>query len=201
MKLFGGGKAFVKKLNQLFEMDLPEKYYKDNEDIIADCLVGGYVHGNEPSHHIPYLYAWTSEPWITQHRMRIILNKMYKNNVRGLGGNDDCGQMSAWFIFSTMGFYPVCPGSGQYVLGTPYLPYMKVNLQNGKSIVIKAPKVSDKNCYVKSVRMNGRPYSKLYITHGMLVNGCVLEYIMDSKPNKKRGQDIIDKPYSLTNGE
>jgi predicted alpha-1,2-mannosidase len=201
MKLFGGDKAFVKKLNQLFEMSLPEKYYKDNEDITADCLVGGYVHGNEPSHHIPYLYAWTSEPWMTQHWMRIIMNKMYKNKVRGLGGNDDCGQMSAWYIFSAMGFYPVCPGSDQYVLGAPYLPFMKVTLQNGKSIVIKAPKVSDKNCYVKGVRMNGRPYSKLYITHDMLVNGCTLEYVMDSKPNMKRGQNIADKPYSLTNGE
>lgn len=198
--LFGGDQRFVEKLDQLFSMDLPAKYYEHNEDVTADCLVGGYVHGNEPSHHIPYLYAWTSQPWKTQLWLRTIMNKMYKNHVRGLGGNDDCGQMSAWYVFSALGFYPVCPGSDQYVIGAPYLPYMDVSLTNGKHIVIKAPKVSDKNRYVQSVKLNGKPYTKLFITHKDLINGCVLEFQMGSKPNKKRGTAPTDKPYSMTDG-
>ena len=198
IRLFGGDKQFVQKLDNLFDMDLPEKYYKDNEDITADCLVGGYVHGNEPSHHIPYLYAWTSAPWKTQQWLRTIMNKMYRNHIRGLGGNDDCGQMSAWYIFSALGFYPVCPGTDQYVLGAPYLPYMNVTLENGKHIVVKAPKVSDKNRYVQSVKVNGKPYSKLYLTHKMLTDGCTIEFAMGSKPNKKRGLTADAKPYSMT---
>jgi predicted alpha-1,2-mannosidase len=198
MKCLGGEKTFIKKLDQLFAMDLPEKYYADNEDITADCLVGGYVHGNEPSHHIPYLYAWTAQPWKTQQWLRTIIDKMYKNKVRGLGGNDDCGQMSAWYIFSVMGFYPVCPGTDQYVLGAPYLPYMKVRLDNGKYIEIKAPKVSDTNRYVKSVKLNGKPYSKMYITHTDLLQGAVLEFEMSPTPNKHRGTKAEDKPYSMT---
>ena len=120
MQVMGGEKQFMEKLDKLFAMHLPEKYYEHNEDITAECLVGGYVHGNEPSHHVPYLYAWTSQPWKTQYWLREILNKMYRNDINGLGGNDDCGQMSAWYLFSVMGFYPVCPGTNQYVLGAPY---------------------------------------------------------------------------------
>ncbi|MGX8682817.1 MAG: GH92 family glycosyl hydrolase [Bacteroidales bacterium] len=198
IQIMGGEQAFLDKLNRLFVMDLPEKYYADNEDITADCLVGGYVHGNEPSHHVPYLYAWTSTPWKTQEWLRTILNKMYRNDIRGLGGNDDCGQMSAWYIFSSLGFYPVAPGTDQYVLGAPYLPYMKVTLENGKVVEIKAPKVSDRNRYVQSVRINGKPYTKLYVTHNQLVDGCVIEFEMGAKPNKKRGLALQDKPYSMT---
>lgn len=201
ISLLGGDKVFIKKLCELFAMDLPAKYYEDNEDIEADCLVGGYVHGNEPSHHIPYLWAWTTEPWHTQEWMRTIMNKMYKPEVRGLGGNDDCGQMSAWYIFSSMGFYPVCPGVDEYVLGAPYLPYMKVTLDNGNVIEVKAPKVSDKNRYVKSVKLNGQPYSKLYIKHQDLLSGAVLEFEMTDKPNKKRGLKVDEKPFSLTDGK
>lgn len=198
IKLYGGDKTFQKRLDDLFQMHLPEKYYVDNEDITEEGLVGGYVHGNEPSHHIPYLYAWTKAPWKTQERLRTIMDQMYKNNIRGLSGNDDCGQMSAWYIFSAMGFYPVCPGSDQYVIGAPFLPYMKVNLQNGKTITIKAPNVSDKNCYIQSVKVNGKPYSKLYFTHNQLTNGATIEFVMSSKPNKSRGVNAADKPYSMT---
>ena len=198
IQTMGGEQAFLDKLNSLFVMDLPEKYYADNEDITAECLVGGYVHGNEPSHHVPYLYAWTATPWKTQEWLRTILNKMYRNHIRGLGGNDDCGQMSAWYIFSSMGFYPVAPGTDQYVLGAPYLPYMKVTLENGHTVEIKAPKVSDKNRYVQRVRINGQPYSKLYITHSQLTEGCTIEFDMGPKPNKKRGLATSDKPYSLS---
>ena len=197
----GGEKEFLRKLDELFAMHLPEKYYEKNEDITIDCLIGGYVHGNEPSHHIPYLYAWTSQPWKTQYWVREVMNKMYKNHIRGLGGNDDCGQMSAWYLFTAMGFYPVCPGTDQYVLGAPYVPYMKLKLDNGKSLEIKADGVSDTNRYVKAVLLNGKPYTKTYITHDDLMAGGTLEFVMSSKPNKKRGVAKADKPYSLTDGE
>ena len=198
MQLMGGDKVFVQKLDQLFAQPLDKKYYEDNEDITEDCLIGGYVHGNEPSHHIPYLYAWTSQPWKTQYWVREVLNRMYRNDIRGLGGNDDCGQMSAWYLFTSMGFYPVCPGTNQYVLGAPYLPYMKIVLPNSRVLEIRAPRVSDKNRYVKVVLRNGKPYSRLYITHEELLEGGTLEFVMSSSPNKHRGLKAEDKPYSLT---
>ena len=196
----GGEKAFIEKLDGLFTMHLPEKYYENNEDITADCLVGGYVHGNEPSHHIPYLYAWTSAPWKSQYWLREIMNKMYRNDIHGLGGNDDCGQMSAWYIFTAMGFYPVCPGRDQYVLGAPYLPYVRLVLPNGNVLEIKAPGVSDSNRYVRSLKIDGKTYDKLYISHRDIVKGGVWEFDMQSSPARKRGTDAADKPYSLTEG-
>ena len=198
MALMGGEKKFIAGLDELFYKDLPEYAYADNEDITKDCLIGGYVHGNEPSHHIPYLYAWTSQPWKTQYWMREIINRMYRPEIRGLGGNDDCGQMSAWYIFGTLGFYPVCPGSDQYVFGAPFFKEVSVTLPNGKSLTIKAPKVSDTNRYVRKVLLNGKEYTKLYITHGDLLEGGTLEFEMASKPNKSRGLKPSDKPYSMT---
>ncbi len=197
MSVMGGEAVFRERLDKLFTMHLPERYYADNEDITEDCLVGGYVHGNEPSHHVPYLYAWTSEPWKTQQWLRTIMNRMYRNDIRGLGGNDDCGQMSAWFIFSALGFYPVCPGTDQYVLGAPYIPYADVSLPGGTHIIIKAPKVSDRNRYVRSVKVNGKPYSSLFIAHRQLTDGCVIEFEMSDKPNKDRGLKEEDKPCSM----
>jgi predicted alpha-1,2-mannosidase len=194
----GGDKMFIANMDRLFSTDLPEEAYADTEDVTKEGLIGGYVHGNEPSHHIPYLYVWTSQPWKTQHWVREILNRMYKNNIDGLCGNDDCGQMSAWYVFSALGFYPVCPGTDQYVLGAPYLPYVKVTLPHGKTLEVKAPKVSDTNRYVKSVKFNGKVYDKTYITHADLMQGGVLEFEMASKPNKTRGVAADAKPYSLS---
>lgn len=201
MEAMGGEAVFRQRLDELFSMHLPEKYYEDNEDITEDCLVGGYVHGNEPSHHVPYLYAWTSQPWKTQEWLRTIMNKMYRNDIRGLGGNDDCGQMSAWFIFSALGFYPVCPGTDQYVIGAPYIPYADVKLPNGKHIIVKAPKVSDRNRYVKRLLLNGKPYPHLFLTHRQLTEGCELEFEMSDKPNHQRGLKLEEKPFSLTGKE
>ena len=194
----GGEKVFIKRLNQLFEMELPKHYYEKNEDITEEGLIGGYVHGNEPSHHIPYLYAWTSQPWHTQYWVRHIVNRMYRNHIAGLGGNDDCGQMSAWYLFTVMGFYPVCPGTDQYVLGAPRFTYLKATLPNGKSLEIKAPNVSDKNCYVRSLRINGQVVNRLYVTHQEVLNGGLWEYEMSDKPATQRGRKSNDKPYSLT---
>ncbi|WP_255026329.1 GH92 family glycosyl hydrolase [Coprobacter tertius] len=197
----GGDKKFISNLDSLFVMELPAKYYENTEDVTKEGLIGNYVHGNEPSHHIAYLYAWSSQPWKTQYWVREIMNRMYKNNIDGLCGNDDCGQMSAWYIFTAMGFYPVCPGSDEYVLGAPYLPYMKVKLGNGKIFEIKAPKVSDKNRYVKSVKLNGKNYDKMYLSHEDLMNGGEIVFEMSSKPNKKRGISSETKPYSMTDGK
>lgn len=198
MRLMGGEKKFLGNLDELFSEELPEYAYERNEDITKDCLMGGYVHGNEPSHHIPYLYAWTSQPWKTQYWLREIVDRMYKPERRGLGGNDDCGQMSAWYIFTTLGFYPVCPGTNEYVLGAPYFPYAKVSLPNGKTLEIKAPGVSDRNRYVRGVKFNGKPYDKLYLTYSDVMSGGTLEFVMDSKPNRRRGLKDNEKPYSMT---
>lgn len=199
--LMGGDKNFVKRLDDLFSMELPAKYYEKNEDITKECLLGGYVHGNEPSHHVPYLYAWTSQPWKTQYWVREIMNRMYKNDIKGLSGNDDCGQMSAWYIFTSLGFYPVCPGTNEYVLGAPYMPYQELALPNGNKFVIKAPGVSDKKRYVRTVKLNGKLYPKMYITHEDIMAGGELEFVMSATPNKSRGKQLSEKPYSLTDGK
>jgi predicted alpha-1,2-mannosidase len=179
-------------------MHLPDEFFAETEDVTREGVMGNYVHGNEPSHHIAYLYAWTSQPWKTQYWVREIMNKMYRNSIDGLCGNDDCGQMSAWYIFSAMGFYPVCPGSNQYVLGAPYFPYMKVELEEGKYLEIKADKVSDKTRYVKTVRLNGKLYTKAYITYDDIKNGAELTFEMSASPNKKRLFEKGEKPYSLS---
>ena len=197
MQIMGGDRKFISNLDELFGSDLPEYCYADNEDITADCLLGGYVHGNEPSHHIPYLYAWTSQPWKTQYWLREIIDRFYKPEIRGLGGNDDCGQMSAWYIFSVLGFYPVCPGTDQYVLGAPYLPYARLKLPNGRTLEIKAPGVSDAKRYVREVRINGKRCDKLYITHSEILEGGTIEFVMGKTPNKRRGIAADTKPYSL----
>lgn len=199
MQMMGGEASFIAKLDSLFTMHLPDAFFAETEDVTKEGLLGGYVQGNEPSHHIPFLYAWTSQPWKTQYWQREIMNKMYRNNIDGLCGNDDCGQMSAWYIFSAMGFYPVCPGTDQYVLGAPYLPYLKISLENGKDFEIRAEKVSDKNRYVKSVRLNGKIHTKGYITQEEIMQGGVLSFEMTAKPNKNRKFCGSDKPYSMNN--
>lgn len=198
MAIMDGDKKFIARLDSLFTMYLPDEFFAETEDVTREGMLGGYVQGNEPSHHIPFLYMWTSEPWKTQYWMREIMNKMYRNNMDGLCGNDDCGQMSAWYIFGAMGFYPVCPGTGEYVFGAPYVPYMKVTLGNGKNLEIVAPKVSDKNRYIQEIRWNGKTYTKSFITHEELMNGGKLEFVMSSKPNKKLFQNKDEKPYSLS---
>ncbi len=194
IKIMGGDKVFVNRLDELFTMYVPDKFFAETEDVTREGMLGGYVHGNEPSHHIPYLYMWTSQPWKTQLRVREVMNKMYRNHLDGLCGNDDCGQMSAWYIFSAMGFYPVCPASGQYVFGAPYLPENILRLQNGNTLTIKAPNVSDQNCYIQSVTLNGKPLHTAYITYEQIMAGGELVFTMGSKPNKKW---FTEKPYSL----
>lgn len=181
IKEMGGEKIFLRRLDSLFTMELPAKYFANTEDINEEGLMGNYVHGNEPSHHVPYLYAWTSEPWKGQYWLHEIMRRMYKNRPDGLCGNDDCGQMSAWYIFSSMGFYPVCPGSNQYVLGSPFMDKVVINLENGKTFTILAPGVDEKKVYVRSVKLNGQPYNKPYIDHETIMAGGTLEFKMSDK--------------------
>jgi len=183
IKIMGGEKRFVAHLDSLFTMQLPDKYFEATEDITRDGIIGNYVHGNEPSHHIAYLYNWTEQYWKTQERVRMILKKMYLPTPAGLSGNDDCGQMSAWYIFSTLGFYPVAPGSDRYDLGSPAVNDAIINMDNGKVLHIEVKGQGDKNVYVKKVLLNGVLIDRRYITHDEIMNGGTLTYYMSSKHN------------------
>lgn len=177
----GGKNAFTKKLDQLFSMYLPDTFFADTEDITRDGIIGGYVHGNEPAHHVAYLYNWTNQPWKSQEIIRKTLKMQYKPTPDGLGGNDDCGQMSAWYIFSSLGFYPVAPGNNEYAIGSPTIKYARINLENGKTFEIKANNSSDKNIYVKKMLLNGKPLEKYFINYQEITNGGTLEFIMSDK--------------------
>lgn len=193
----GGEKQFVSRLDSLFTMHLPAKYFEKTEDINEEGLMGNYVHGNEPSHHVAYLYKWTNEPWKSEHRLHEIMRQMYKNKIDGLSGNDDCGQMSAWYIFSALGFYPVCPGSDQYVIGSPKTKEATIYLENGKTFTVKTTNLSDKNVYVKAIKLNGKKYEKHFITHSEILEGGEILFEMSNKPNRKSVS--YEKPYSFTN--
>ncbi|WP_342646877.1 GH92 family glycosyl hydrolase [Mucilaginibacter sp. CSA2-8R] len=181
IELMGGNKRFVPYLDSLFTMHLPDKFFEETEDITRDGIIGNYVHGNEPSHHVAYLYNWTNQPWKTQERVRMILPKMYKPTPDGLGGNDDTGQMSAWFIFTNLGFYPLSPGNEEYALGSPAVNGAVLHLQNGKTFTVTVKNQSDKNVYVQKVLLNGKPLTGLSIKHADIINGGELTFYMSSK--------------------
>jgi len=179
----GGRDAFSKHLDELFTMHLPDEFFAETEDITRDGIIGGYIHGNEPAHHVAYLYNWTDEPWKTQERVRMILDHQYKPAPDGLGGNDDCGQMSAWYIFSALGFYPVAPASGQYQFGSPSVKSASLMLENGRTLSIEARGQSPANIYVKGVTLNGRPIADRHITYAQIAAGGKLVFEMtDSHP-------------------
>lgn len=179
--MMGGKKRFAQHLDSLFTMHLPDKFFEETEDITRDGIIGNYVHGNEPSHHVAYLYNWAGYPWKTQERIRMILKKMYAPRPDGLGGNDDCGQMSAWYIFSTLGFYPVAPGSNQYSLGSPAVDGAVLTLENGHTFTVEVKNQGDKNVYVQKVLLNGKPLDRLYITHEEIMQGGTITFVMSSK--------------------
>jgi predicted alpha-1,2-mannosidase len=182
--MLGGEKVFVRRLDSLFTMHLEDKYFAETEDVTRVGLIGNYVHGNEPSHHVAYLYNWTSQPWKTQERVRHVVKTMYKNKPDGLCGNDDCGQMSAWYIFSVLGFYPVCPGTTQYALGSPSMPEAVVSLPGQKKLLIKALNFNDKNVFVQSVSLNGVKKETPFLDHHEVIDGGELIFIMGPKPVK-----------------
>ena len=172
IELFGGEKAFLNKLDSVFTVEL-----KTNQADVTG-LIGQYAHGNEPSHHVAYLYTMAGKPERTQELIRQIFDTQYRPEPDGLCGNDDCGQMSAWYMFSAMGFYPVDPVSGNYVFGAPQMPKIVLNLGNGKTFTVIAEGISEENKYVESITLNGQPYTKNYITHEDIVNGGTLVFKM-----------------------
>lgn len=181
INLVGGKERFTQKLDSMFtynpsaDEDLP---------IFSTGMIGQYAHGNEPSHHVIYLFNAIGQPWKTQKYAAEVMHELYKNTPAGLCGNEDCGQMSAWYVFSAMGFYPVDPISGKYEIGTPMYPEMKMHLANGKTFTILAPAVSKENIYIQSVKLDGKPYDKSYITHEQIMNGSIFEFEMGNKPGK-----------------
>ena len=185
IEMMGGKDAFVDRLDSLFTMELPDKYFANTEDISREGIIGNYVHGNEPSHHVVYLYNWTDAPWKSQDKIRMILKAMYKPTEDGLGGNDDFGQMSAWYIFSTLGFYPVAPGSPQYALGSPAMRNAKIQLENGKIFEVVVENQSEENVYVDKVVLNGEPLRTPFINHSDIMQGGRLEFFMSGKPSKQ----------------
>ncbi len=182
----GGKLNFAKRLDTLFTMHLPNEFFAETEDITREGIIGGYVHGNEPAHHVPYLYNWAGQPWKTQAQVRRILEMQYRPTPDGLGGNDDCGQMSAWYMFSAMGFYPVAPGSAEYAIGSPAVNSATIHLENGKTFSIEAIGQSSKNVYVKKVTLNGQPITNYTLKHADILNGGKLVFLMSAKPNKSK---------------
>jgi len=182
ISMMGGEQPFIRRLDSLFTMHLDDKYFAETEDVTRVGLIGNYVHGNEPSHHVAYLYDWTSKPWKTQERIHQIVNNMYHNKPDGLCGNDDCGQMSAWYIFSVLGFYPVCPGTTRYAIGSPCIPSAIIDLPDEKTFTIQARGLSDKNIYIQSMMLNGKILSDPFIDHADLVAGGELIFNMGPKP-------------------
>ncbi|MBF4516392.1 GH92 family glycosyl hydrolase [Flavobacterium sp. ANB] len=185
IKMMGGNDKFNVRLDSLFNMHLPDKYFENTEDITRDGIIGNYVHGNEPSHHVVYLYNWTNSPWKAQDKIRMILKKMYRNGADGLGGNDDFGQMSAWYIFSSLGFYPVAPASDEYALGSPLVKNAIFNLENGKTFEVETVNQSDKNVFVSKVLLNGKQLFTPFLKHSDVINGGKITFYMSNKPNKK----------------
>jgi predicted alpha-1,2-mannosidase len=198
MDLMGGKEKFARKLDQLFNADT-KTTGREQADITG--LIGQYAHGNEPSHHMAYLYDYAGEPWQTQARVRQIIDNFYKPSPDGLIGNEDCGQMSAWYVMSAMGFYQVTPGQPLYAIGTPLFPEVRIKLEDGPTFVIKAPLVSPRNLYIQSATLNGRPYRYSYLLHKDLMEGGELVLQMGPEPNRNWGSSIADIPTSYISGK
>ena len=181
VSLTGGQDKFAAKLDSMFTY-IPA----GNEElpIFSTGMIGQYAHGNEPSHHVIYLYNKVRQPWKAQKYAAQVMHDLYFNAPAGLCGNEDCGQMSAWYVFSAMGFYPVNPVSGEYEIGSPLFPEMRLNLNNGKTFTVLAPNVSRENIYIQSVKVNGQPYDKSYITHQQIMDGATIEFVMGNQPGE-----------------
>lgn len=177
--LVGGKDRFAEKLDSMFTY-LPAG--EEELPLFSTGMIGQYAHGNEPSHHVIYLYNKVRQPWKTQKYAAQVMHDLYFNAPAGLCGNEDCGQMSAWYVFSAMGFYPVNPVSGEYEIGTPLFPEMRMHLDNGKTFTVLAPQVSRENIYIQSVKVNGQPYDKSYITHKLIMDGATVEFEMGAQP-------------------
>jgi predicted alpha-1,2-mannosidase len=202
-KLMGGNDRFVSMLDSVFTMPpiFDESYYRGVIHEIREMQImnmGQYAHGNQPIQHMIYLYNYAGQPWKTQYWIREAMNKLYKPTPDGYCGDEDNGQTSAWYVFSAMGFYPVCPGTDQYVLGAPLFKKMTITFENGKQLHINAPQNSQQNIYVSNLQFNGKPYDQNWLSHFDLQKGGTLQFGMSNVPNKKRGTQPAAYPYSFS---
>jgi predicted alpha-1,2-mannosidase len=184
MALLGGREKFAQQLDALFAYKEPVKVAAA-EDIQG--RIGEYWHGNEPSHHIIYLYCYAGQPWKAAERLHEVVRTQYGNQPNSLSGNDDCGQMSAWYIFTALGFYPVCPASDYYVIGSPAVPKAVIRLSNGKTFTMRAEDLSEQNIYVQSVKLNGKDWNTPFLPYRELKNGGTLVFRLGPRPNPEWG--------------
>ncbi len=201
--LMGGKQLFVHMLDSVFSVPplFDDSYYGGVIHEIREMQImnmGNYAHGNQPIQHMIYLYNYGGQPWKAQYWIREVMNRMYTAAPDGYCGDEDNGQTSAWYVFSAMGFYPVCPGSGQYVIGTPRFGRLTLHLENGKRVVISAADNSDDNRYIQSMSLNGKLSTKNYFDHSELMNGAQIDYVMGVQPNRQRGIGEADAPYSFS---
>ena len=192
----GGDAKFVAKIDSVFDSTVDPKEFAKVEDISG--LIGYYAHGNEPSHHIAYLYDYAGAPWKTQQRLKQIMDSQYAPTPTGLAGNDDLGQMSAWYIFTALGFYPVAPASNQFVIGRPFLRHATLHLPNGKTFTIVADRMDDAHPYIGSVTLDGKPWSRTWIGYENIVAGGELRFTMQDTPNRRWGAGRDARPYSMS---
>jgi len=196
IRAMGGDKRFVQKLDALFDAKVDPAKFEHVEDISG--LIGNYAHGNEPSHHIAYLYTYAGAPWRTQERLEQIVRTQYQPTPDGLSGNDDLGQMSAWLLFTSLGFYPVTPASGEYVIGRPFVEQAVLRLPNGRQFTVVADGLSDANRYVGAITLNGKPLTRVFIRHDEIVAGGELRFSMQAKPNTVWARGAASRPYSMS---
>jgi predicted alpha-1,2-mannosidase len=190
MSLMGGEENFNNRLDSLFSIPLDTT---GGHLVDMTGLIGQYVHGNEPSHHITYLYTYGGQQWKTAEKVRYIMKEFYHDQPEGIIGNEDCGQMSAWYVFSALGFYPVFPASTNYVIGSPLFNKASISVTGGKKFTVEAVNNSAQNIYVQSIQLNGKPYTKTYISHSDIMNGGTLKF-MGSKPNYNFGKSANVRP-------
>ena len=203
IQLMGGDKAFVDKLDELFygsnEYDVGSYGHVIHEiSEMIDADMGQYAHGNQPVQHVSYLYAFARQPWKTQHRIREVMSKLYNATENGYPGDEDQGGLSSWYVLSALGIYSVCPGTDQYVLGSPVFEKASITLENGNVFTVIANNNSPKNVYIQSAKLNGKDITRNWITYGEIADGGTLELQMSNKPNRSRGINDDDLPFSLT---
>ncbi|HAY3551118.1 GH92 family glycosyl hydrolase [Elizabethkingia meningoseptica] len=202
-KMMGGKKKFEAKLDEVFSLPpiFDDSYYGSVIHEIREMQImnmGQYAHGNQPIQHMVYLYNYAGAPYKAQYWVREVMNRLYKPTPDGYCGDEDNGQTSAWYVFSSLGFYPVTPATNQYVLGAPLFKEATIHLENGNKIEIKAPQNTQQNIYVKSLSVNDQPYSKNWLDHRELMKGAILDFEMTAQPNKERGTHEKDFPYSMS---
>ena len=201
--LMGGDEMFVQMMDSVFAVPplFDDSYYGFPIHEIREMTVmnmGNYAHGNQPVQHMIYLYNYAKQPWKAQYWLRQVMNRMYSPTPDGYCGDEDNGQTSAWYVFSALGFYPVCPGTDQYVMGAPLFQKATLHFENGNTLLIQAPENSEKNLYIESMTVNGQNYTRNYVTHSMLQQGGRIEISMGDEPNRHRGISADDAPYSFS---